>query len=173
MSESVTAGTGVNLLTRIRRNHALEHATIHLLSAAYPRRSILGRSDGQGFYLYGEVTTEAVVEAVTRALSRLQSGERGLAIHPNCGTNLVTAASLACLGSLLAFGHPGNRWRARLERLPLALLATAAGLIVARPLGTEIQRHLTTQAELGTLRLLAVRRQPALYYTAHRVLTGT
>jgi hypothetical protein len=172
LRQSAPAGTGTDLLTRIRRNHALEHATIHLLSAAYPRRSIIGRSDWRGFYLYGDFPTPAVVEAAAHALARLQSGERGLAIHPNCGTNLLTAATLACLGSLVAFGHPGDRWRDRLERLPLALLAAAAGLIVSRPLGTQIQMHLTTQADPGTLRLLAVKRLPALYPTAHRVLTG-
>jgi hypothetical protein len=170
--EPITAGAEADLLRRIRRNHALEHATIHLLSAAYPRRSIIGRSDWNGFYLYGELPTRAVAEAATDALSRLQSGERALAIHPNCGTNLLTAAVLACLGSLVAYGRPEDRWRDRLERLPFAVLAAAAGLIVARPLGMQIQEHLTTLADPGTLRLLAVKRLPTSYPTTHRVLTG-
>ena len=54
----------------IRRNHALEHATIHLLSARHPHLSLVGRSDTAGFYLFGNVPTELVDEAVHEALSR-------------------------------------------------------------------------------------------------------
>ena len=45
-------------ISRIRRNHGLEHATIHVLSEANPRRRLIGRSDYGGFWLLGEVSTE-------------------------------------------------------------------------------------------------------------------
>lgn len=172
MSPSSLTPTGDNFVTRVQRNHALEHATIHLLSAGHPRRSIVGRSDWHGFFLYGDVPTEAVAQAAAAALTRLQAGEHTLAVHPNCGTNLLTAATLACLGSLAAFGRPGKSWRQQLERLPLALLATAAGLIVARPLGTQIQLHLTTRGDPGPLRVLSVERLSARRPVTHRVRTG-
>ena len=70
-------------ISRTRRNHGLEHATIHLLSRAKPGRPLAGHSDTGGFWLLGEVDTEELVETVQTALTRLQNGERDLAVHPN------------------------------------------------------------------------------------------
>ncbi|MER3469342.1 MAG: hypothetical protein C4314_05250, partial [Thermoflexus sp.] len=57
---------------RIRRNHALEHATVHLLSQRFPGQPMAGRSTPSGFYLYGNVPMEAVVAAAHEALERLR-----------------------------------------------------------------------------------------------------
>jgi hypothetical protein len=164
--------TDDNFLTRVQRNHALEHATIHALSASHPRHAIVGRSDWSGFFLYGDVPTESVERAASSALARLRAGEHSLAVHPNCGTNLLTAATLACLASLAAFGRPGKTWRQQLERLPFALLAAAAGLVVARPLGLQVQRRLTTRGDPGTLRILSVERSPAALPVTHHIRTA-
>ena len=92
------------VLQQTRQHHAIEHATIHLLAARFPRRVFAGMSDPWGFTLYGQLPSEAIEEAVGEAIQRLQDGEEELAFHPNCGTNLtasillVTAA--AFLGSL-------------------------------------------------------------------------
>jgi hypothetical protein len=159
-------------LLRIRRNHALEHATIHLLSAQVPRTVLIGRSDARGFYLAGEVSTEALQQVVYQALARLQAGESGLAVHPNCGTNLMTGAILAGSATYLVAGMMRRRrWNDWLEQWPAALLAAALGLIVAQPLGTAIQRRVTTAALPGQLRILSVRRLRARTPTLHRVLT--
>lgn len=156
----------------IRRNHALEHATIHLLSARHPRVSLVGRSDAAGFYLFGNVPTLSVEEAVREALARLQAGERSLAIHPQCGTNLLTAALLAGAGSFLALaGGRQQSWRDRLDRLPLAIATAVLGLIVAQPLGTAIQRNVTTSGDIGSLDVVSVRRLRAGRVALHRVLT--
>ena len=92
------------VLQQTRQHHAIEHATIHLLAARFPRRVFAGMSDPWGFTLYGKLSSEVIEEAVCEAIQRLQDGEEELAFHPNCGTNLtasillVTAA--AFLGSL-------------------------------------------------------------------------
>ena len=91
-------------ISRIRRNHGLEHATIHVLTQKNPRRQMAGHSDAGGFWLLGNLTTEEVQQAATEALSRLRSGERDLAIHPNCGTNLVTSGLAAGLAGAFAIG---------------------------------------------------------------------
>jgi hypothetical protein len=161
-------------LLRIRRNHALEHATIHLLSARVPRTVLIGRSDSRGFYLAGEVSTDALQHTVHQALARLQAGESGLAVHPNCGTNLMTGAILAGSASFLVAGMARRRrWSDWLEQWPAALLAAALGLAVAQPLGTAIQRRVTTAAQPGELRILSVRRLRARTPTLHRVLTDS
>ena len=159
------------LLSRIRRNHGLEHATIHMLSARYPKSTLIGRADAHGFYLYGEVPSEAVEAAVTEALDRLRAGEHHLAIHPNCGTNFLTAGLLAASASFLSLTGMGDRgWRERLDRLPVAIVATMVALILAQPLGTAAQQHLTTRGDPGKLKVTAIRRHES-GRTIHRVLT--
>ena len=158
-------------LDRLRRNHALEHATLHLLSRTHPQALLIGRSDRKGFYLYGEVPIEAVGQAVFGAAQRLRAGESRLAIHPNCGTNLITAATLTTLATVLAIGSARNP-RQRFDRLPLAVLASLAALLLARPAGQMAQRHLTTQAQLGGLQVLSIERLAKPGPVIHRVRTS-
>ena len=102
----------VGIVNRIRRNHGLEHATIHVLSEGHKRFSAQGNSDHRGFHLniYGDVTEEEVAAAVTEAHRRLRAGERHLAVHPNCGTVLVTTALLATVAAEAVFSF--EQWRA-------------------------------------------------------------
>jgi len=161
-------------LLRTRRNHALEHATIHLLSARLPRPVLVGRSDARGFYLLGDVSTDVLGQVVQEALARLRAGEARLAIHPNCGTNLLTGAALAGSASFLVAGLTRRRrWSDWLDQWPLALVAASLGLILAQPLGTALQRRITTEARPGGLQVVAVRRIRNRTPALHRVLTDS
>jgi len=160
------------LIIRVRRNHGLEHATIHVLSGRFPRRSIAGRADAQGFFILGNLSTEAITQAAQEALRRVQVGEEHLAIHPNCGTNFLTAGLLAAMGAYFALlGGSTARWRDRFERLPLAVLAAVAALLVAQPLGSAAQRHLTTRSDMAGVEILAVKRLHRGRTAVHRVFT--
>jgi len=155
-----------------RRNHALEHATLHLLSTRPNRILLAGHSDARGFYLLGEVTTEEIGTAVHHALNRLHAGEGRLAIHPNCGTNLITGAALAGSASFLVSGLTRRRrWTDWLDQLPLALLAAFAGLMLAQPLGALLQQRVTTEAQVGDLQVKSIRRIRWRGPTLHRILT--
>lgn len=155
---------------RVRQNHALEHGTIHLLSSRHPSISIAGRSDRKGFYILGNIPTDSVEWAARTALQRLLSGEKSLAIHPHCGTNLLASGMLGAAASYLTlFNLRDERWQGRLERLPLAILATILALIIARPLGNSAQRHLTTSSDLRGVRIEAIRRFGSGRSTLHRV----
>ena len=157
---------------RIRRNHALEHATIHLLSGRFPYKSFIGRSDQKGFFLYGDITKDEVRTAADEALARLRQGDVHLAIHPNCGTNLVTSGILAGSASFFALIGIGNKnWRQRLERLPMAFTLTMIALIIAQPLGKAVQKHITTDGDPGQLEIIDVREMHGVHGTTHRVLT--
>lgn len=157
------------VLDRIRKNHGLEHATIHLLSARYPHTPIAGRADRNGFVIIGTLPTESIVESVNEAVARLRAGQSHLAIHPNCGTNFVTGALLAGTASYLSLlGGSTSQWRDRLERLPFAILATALALLIAQPLGTRAQKHLTTSGQIDGLEVVKVRRNGA---RIHRIST--
>jgi len=172
MLNSLTHLLNQPVLIRIRRNHGLEHATIHMLSAKYPRTPIAGRADASGFFILGRLPTDAVAASAEEAASRLRAGEGHLAIHPNCGTNFLTAAVLAGLASFgTLLGGRTDRARDRLERLPLAILATVLALIIAQPIGSAAQRHVTTSGEIGGLRISDIERLRSGRTTVHRVRT--
>lgn len=157
--------------SRLRRNHGLEHATIHVLSRMRPKVATAGHSDPGGFWLLGELDTADVQQATQEALARLRAGERELAIHPNCGTNLVTASLASGLAGAVAIGTARDD-RERLERLPLAVLFSMAALLLARPLGTRIQQLVTTSGEPGDLQVAEIRRIQRGRLSAHRVVTA-
>ena len=133
---------------------------------------MVGRSDSRGFYLYGNVPTDALDTAVHQALDRLRSGEHQLAIHPNCGTNLLTSglfAGAVAFFSLMGIGQ--SRWRDRLGRLPIAILGTTMALIVAQPVGMAAQKHVTTDGDPGSMEILSIRRLRSGANALHRVIT--
>jgi hypothetical protein len=152
----------------VRQNHAIEHATVTLLSRRIPGVSLVGRSDLQGFTLFGDLETNVVEEAAEEAVSRLQAGESGLAVHPNCGTNLVTAGVLSGLAATLAVSGRNRSWG---DRIPASLLAATLALIVAVPAGRWMQENVTTSPHVDGLRVTGVVRQGGPV-TRHRVLIG-
>jgi hypothetical protein len=160
-------------LSKLRRNHALEHASIHVLSKRFPHRRFIGRSDFKGFYLITDLTLDKTSEGIHSALGRLQAGESHLAVHPNCGTNLLTGAFLAALSSSLVFNAPRDRkrWTDILDLFPLALIATMFSLVLAQPIGSWLQKSLTTRSDLNYSSILSITGKPSGRYSIYRVLT--
>jgi len=152
----------------IRRNHALEHATIHILSEREAHLRVMGRSDWSGFTLFGPVDTDDLTSAVNSALQRLRDGEDQLAVHPRCGTNLATGMMLASLASASALS--GKR-RSPLEKGLQLLLGLASAFILAQPLGVRLQRYVTTSADVATLRVIGITRHDSSNLVTHRVET--
>jgi hypothetical protein len=172
MSNPLQRFLNLPMVSRVRRNHSLEHATLNVLSEHFPNTTLIGRSDGRGFYIYGQVPTEAVKQSVAEALDRLRDGEHSLAIHPNCGTNLVTSGILAGASSFLCLARSKDEgWRERLERLPLVIAVTTLALIVAQPLGRSAQKYITTEPIPGPLEVLSIHLLSRGQAKVHRVLT--
>jgi hypothetical protein len=161
--------TIVTILHRIRQNHALEHATMHILSQCNPYVQLMGRSTSGGFYIYGDLDTRQVANAASEALVRLQQGEEHLAVHPRCGTNLAVTAVLA---GTAAFAATLGRSRSKLDRLPLALTAATIGAIVAQPLGHRIQERITTTPAVFGLHIVDVQRREQGRFISHKVVIG-
>jgi hypothetical protein len=156
---------------KTRRNHALEHATLHVLGAMYPQRMLAGHSNPTGYFIVGDVPLEAVADAATEALRRLRAGEHELALHPGCGTNLATSALLgATFGWFVMRGTRSTF--GRLLRLPFALAFAVLGVVLSRPLGPMLQQRFTTDANVGSLRVTGVRHSLRGCLTAHRVMTS-
>lgn len=142
---------------RIRQNHALEHATVTILTRRLPDLRLSARSSSRGFIIFAEMDPGIVRHAAAEALARLKGGEAQLAIHPNCGTNLAVGASLAMVGSVLAL----NAVRPRM-RVASALASTLLGVAAARPLGQIVQRYVTTLPDLHDVRISEVQSRTRL-----------
>jgi hypothetical protein len=174
-SAPITSLSDLPIVSRVRRNHALEHATIQVLGERLRELALVGRSSLWGFYIYGDVPTEDALAAAQEGLRRLQNGEQRMAIHPNCGTNLAVAGVLAGFGAFLALGGLGRKRDRglldRLARLPLAFTAATLGIILARPLGPAIQAYVTTDANVGNMRIAGVSRERKAGITVIHVRT--
>ncbi|MEG4961724.1 MULTISPECIES: DUF6391 domain-containing protein [unclassified Microcoleus] len=139
---------GLKEVLTLRQVHALEHATVWVLSqsggtaTARADNDLLGgMSTDQGFYLYGRVNIAQLRQAVREALQRIASGEWDLAVHPRCGTNLS-------VGMLLTAGLAVGINLA-LPRGPILQLlglgaAAAAAAQLAPDVGALAQRYVTT-----------------------------
>ena len=154
---------GVKEVLMVRQVHALEHATVWVLSELFPQQfqarggpqigwpyyrsippdngKLSGLSTERGFYLYGMTNTARLRRAVNTAQQRLISGEWGLAIHPRCGTNLSVAALLTTglvvgMGSLLPKGP--------IEQCIGVGLATTIAAALTPHVGPIVQQYVTT-----------------------------
>jgi hypothetical protein len=131
------------LPSNIRRNHALEHATLQILGENNPRLRLAGYSDSLGFWIIGKVDFDDLQEAIHQAHTRLNRGEAHLAIHPNCGTNLLTTGTLVSLASL--FAGLGARKDA-LSRFSRTLTLVLPALIAGPMIGLQLQQYTTLAA---------------------------
>jgi hypothetical protein len=156
------------LVNSVRRNHALEHATISILLNRLGPMRIVGRAVSDGFYIYGEVPTERLREYADEALSRLQRGEAHLAVSPLCGTNIAVAGVLAGVGSYVALGS-GPR---RLAGVSGAIIAAMFAVLAAQPVGRLIQKHYTTSPDLDGVKIVSVSRLGRGFLRVHKVRTA-
>ncbi len=151
---------------RVRQNHALEHATITILSSYLPHLHVSARSTAYGFTIFGDVDLGQLRKALDEALYRLQAGESHLAIHPNCGTNLAVGISLLTLGAILSLTSSHTR-----VRMASAALSSLAGLAAARPLGQIVQKYVTTLPDLRGVRVTDIYRRKIFGFTVVEVCT--
>ena len=158
-----------SLAQTLRQHHAIEHATVTLLSQRLPGVPLMARSDLRGFTLFGNAETHLVEEAAHEALSRLQAGESGLAVHPNCGTNLVTSGMLSGMAVMLVTGSRKRSWA---DRIPASLLAATLALIFAVPAGRWMQENVTTSPHVQGLHIESVTLLKGGPAVRHRVAIG-
>ena len=144
----------------VRRNHALEHATVSiLLGRVGPDLRVAGRASRDGFFLYADAPQALLAECVNEALTRLQRGEAFWAVTPHCGTNIATAGILAGLGSAIALGN-GKRS----DRLGGAMVASMAAIIISQPIGRLIQKHITTSPDLEGVEVVSIETKNQKFY---------
>ena len=141
---------GLKEILMLRQVHALEHATVWMLSeldstsshnSFHDNETIGGLSTDKGFYLYGEINPLKLKNAVCLALNRLKQGEWNLALHPRCGTN-VSVAMVLTTGAIVTtyFLLP----REPLGQLLGLGLATTFASWLAPDIGLSVQKYFTT-----------------------------
>jgi uncharacterized protein DUF6391 len=130
----------------LRRNHALEHATIVVMMEREPGRKLNGFSTDDGFFVQGVRSISEVESAAKEALRRLQNGEKRLAIHRNCGTTIVAANLLAAVFFLVTLGFFLYLGVGNLYLMILGSVVLAFALRI--PLSLILQRFVTTDADL-------------------------
>jgi hypothetical protein len=150
----------------VRENHALEHATIVLLSRRFPDVRFSGISFASGFFVFGDVPTAAIRPAAEQALARLRGGEPEMAIHERCGTNLAVAGMLTGFSAMLV-----ARLRKPYNSFNNIMLATTASIVAARPLGLLVQRYVTTRTPASNFHIGQIKRTTLLGAPAHFVST--
>ena len=145
---------GLKEVLMVRQVHALEHATVWILSQSHgcttqklnDRENVdnqlySGLSTEEGFYLYGEANISNLRRAVNIAQQRLTHGEWNLAVHPRCGTN-ASVAMLLTAG--LAVGMHLLLPRGPIEQLIGLSVASTTATELAPDVGAFFQRYITT-----------------------------
>ena len=143
----------MNPWEKTKRNHGLEHATIALLLASPTGgRPMAGYSIPTGFFVLGDISTQRVEEAAHEALRLMQAGERGLAVSPFCGTNIVVGAGLATAASLAGYHAAGGGSRG----VSRAFSNTMFAIVASRPIGRIVQERCTTSADVGGMSIRSI-----------------
>lgn len=135
----------------IRRNHALEHATINVLEKYAGRSlSLAGFSQKDGFIISGAQDPNLVIEAAQEGLDLLKQGECKLAIHRRCGTSIAIANFFAAVIFLIFLIKTGN----------FSIFAIIIALLLANALGPYLgeltQKYFTTSCDVENLKIVGI-----------------
>ncbi len=107
----------------------------------------------------GNVETPEVESAVQEALTRMRNGEHNLAVHPNCGTGLVTTGIMATMAGMIGSIGVKRGVSDYVSRMPTIVLLTIGAIVLAQPIGLQLQEHFTTLGDPGDLQVLGIQRE--------------
>lgn len=133
-------------IRKIRRNHGLEHATVHMMQRKVKDLRVSGWSTPFGFILLHNASADVTADAAADALKRMKKGDAALAVHPNCGTNLLTTGVLTTLVGLVFM-----RRRMTGPRLNATLFWMIVAVMMGQPLGMQLQKYFTTDGDPGEM----------------------
>ncbi len=146
----------------LRKNHALEHATINVLEEKFGKLPTTGGlADLKGFYIFTRepmLTPNVILSAAQEGLLRLQRGEKELAIHERCGTSItVTNLILSVIFLIvLFFGGMFDFWH--------VILVLAIAFLISRPLGKLAQKYITTDPNVKNIMITGIFLSPFTKY---------
>ena len=135
----------------VRKNHALEHATINVLEEKYGERPDLsGLAKEEGFIIRGNISPDEIYNAAIEGLTRLKRGEYDLAIHPRCGTSILVGNFIFSLLFLilLFITHTFSIWN--------VFFALVFSAFAGRFVGGWVQRYFTTDPHVEDMEILGI-----------------
>jgi len=154
-------------IDKIRRNHALEHATVALMIEEGINGLVAGYATSNGFWLFSKAINHDVANASEKALKRLCQGNSSLAVSKNCGTNIV----LTILVADLAFHLYRRITKSNSADFGARILISAASIAISNPLGLKIQQYLTTLSDVRRVKIMKVRSYKFGRMYLHKVYT--
>ena len=143
----------IALMESVRRNHAIEHATVTLMLERGVPAPMGGYSIGPGFVIWSRGSVDDVALAAGDALDLLKAGNSELAISPYCGTNIVTFAVVGALAARIFSGRKRTFW----STVRGSVAAVIAAMLLGRPLGRLLQRYCTTLPHVEGVELVEIR----------------
>lgn len=135
----------------IRRNHAIEHATINVLEQIPGQQlNLSGLSQENGFYIAGIQNPEMVEDAAIRGLNLLKQGYCHLAIHRRCGTDIAITNFVTALIFLILLFSTGM---VSILNIVIALLLSN---LISPYLGEYVQKYFTTSCEVNNTEIVGL-----------------
>ncbi|MDI6861145.1 MAG: DUF6391 domain-containing protein [Caldisericia bacterium] len=149
----------------LRKNHALEHATINVIEEEMNKRGILsGYARENGFYVFGRIDPEILLKASEIGREKLILGETHYAIHERCGTSIGVASFLTIIFFLLLIILTSS------FNIFLLLIAIILGQILGPPLGKLTQKYFTTDPDVSDIKIVSVEYNPTNIYGPFGIL---
>lgn len=136
---------------KLRKNHALEHATINVIEEVYGPQRLSGLAREDGFFILGPVSPQLVEKAAWEALLRLRQGSADLVVHHRCGSSLVVGNLVGAVVFLFLLLYTGHL---TLINVLFALLISS---LIGPGMGRFSQRYFTTCAELHDMTIVGIR----------------
>lgn len=133
----------------LRKNHALEHATINVLEKDYGCNNLAGYAKEEGFYIIGLNNIIDVEQAARKGLMLMKEGGKSLAIHRRCGTSLTAAnfvSAVIFLGLLIATGY---------FSILSMIIAIVISQLVGPFLGEAVQKKFTTTPDVDEMEIVS------------------
>lgn len=134
----------------LRRNHALEHATINVIEERYGQQPLSGLAREEGFYIQGLAHPQLIREAAEEGLYRLMRGEKELVVHRRCGTSLTVANLLTAIVLIFLIWQTGNL------NIFLVIFAILVSNITSPWVGRWVQKRITTSADVSGMYIQGV-----------------
>ncbi len=135
---------------KVRKNHAMEHATINIIEEKSGLTALSGMAFENGFSIRGMIDPDEIIGISREAQRRLSSGEKGLALSRRCGTTIVVVNTISAMIFILILLLTG-----KLTLIPVLLSLLAAFFLgpIASP---WVQRFITTDPDVGKIEVTGV-----------------
>ncbi len=129
----------------LRKNHALEHATVNILEDKFGYENLSGYSTDEGFYIIGADDPVEVKNAADYGLTLMKKGKSELAIHDNCGTSLIVANFISAVIFIFLLFYSG------FISIFNMIIAILLAHLIGPYLGKVIQHYFTTTSDVMEL----------------------